>query len=277
MSIDNLNAEHRGQFNILPPSIRRQPCCSFCRRIGHNLTTCNSDRLREFEAICATQVLQTETQDDFKNWLCQNYMSEQLLIKTFAIRKFRVTSRTSIEICISLITEYIFMNYKNTNETEEIVEHEDQFENDLMSFIEELSTVRQEEIQENRRISEFQQARAIENMLMREMFIAMMSGIVNRTLREEYHRFKIVSTVNNNENENKDINESCECPICYDEKKLENFVKLGCNHEFCKDCVIKTMKTNHSTNLCCALCRAEVKSIELRTNECKNEIDIYIE
>ena len=274
MSIENLNAEHRGQFNVLPPSMRRQPCCSFCRQIGHNLTTCNSDRLREFEAICATQVLQTDTQDDFKNWLCQNYMSDQLLIKTFAIRKFRVTSRTSIDNCISLVTDYIFVHYKNTNETEEIIEHEDQFENDLMSFIQELSTVRQEELQESRRISEFQQARAMENMLMREMFIAMMSGIINRTLREDHHRFKIVSTVNN---KNEDIKESCECPICYDEKEVNNFVKLGCNHDFCKDCVIKTMKTNHSTNLSCALCRAEVKSIESRTIQAKNEIDIYIE
>ena len=110
MSIDNLNAEHRSEFNVLPPSLRRQYCCSFCKRTGHNLTTCNSNRLREFEAICATQVLQTETQDEFKDWLSQNYMSEQLLIKTFAIRKFRVTTRTTIEICINLITEYIFMH-----------------------------------------------------------------------------------------------------------------------------------------------------------------------
>jgi hypothetical protein len=273
MSIDNLNAEHRGQFNVLPPSVRRrQPCCSFCRQHGHNLTTCNSNRLREFEAICATQVLQTETQDDFKNWLCQNYMSEQLLIKTFAIRKFRVTSRTSIESCISLITEYIFTYYKNTNE---IVEREVQFENDLISFIQALSAEREEELQENIRISEFQQARAMENMLMREMFIAMMSRIVNRTLSDEHNRFKIVSTVNENENENE--NETCECNICYDEKEVKSFVKLGCNHEFCKDCVISTMKTNHSTNLCCALCRAEIKSIETRTIETKNEIDNYIE
>jgi hypothetical protein len=273
MSIDNLNAEHRGQFNALPPSLRRQQCCSFCRQIGHNLTTCNSDRLREFEAICATQVLQTETQDDFKNWLCQNYMSEQLLIKTFAIRKFRVTSRTSIDNCISLVTDYIFTHYKNTNEIEEIVEHEEQFENDLMSFIQELSAEREEEVRENRRVSEIHQLRAMENMLMREMFIAMMSGIINRTLREDNRRFKIESTLN--ECENKD--QKCECPICYDEKKLENFVKLGCNHEFCKDCVISTMKSNHSTKLSCALCRAEVKAIELRTIQCKNEIDIYIE
>lgn len=245
MSIDNLNAEHRGQFNILLQSIRRQQGCSFCMRIGHNITTCNSDRLREFEAICSNQVLQTNTQDDFKNWLFQNYMSEQLLIKTFAIRNFRGTSRTSIEICINLVTEYIFRRYKNTLG-----------ENDLL-HIQELLAERQE--QENRRISEIQQFIAIENML----------------LREDDSRFKIVSTVNNNENGG--VKESCECPICYDEKELNNFVKLGCNHDFCKDCVINTIKINNSTNLSCALCRAEVKSIESRTIQAKNEIDNYIE
>ena len=274
MSIESLNPEHRGQFNVLPPSLRRQQCCSFCRQPGHNLTTCNSNRLREFEVICSTQVLQTETQDDFKNWLCQNYISDHLLIKAFAIKKFRVTTRTSIDNCISLITEYIFRIYKNTNET---VEHEieNQFENDLMSFIEELSNIREEEIQENRMVSEFQQARAMENMLMREMFIAMMSRLVNRTLRDENNKFQIVSTVNNNENE--DLSQLCECNICYDEKELKNYVKLGCKHEFCKDCVINTMKTSNNNKLCCAFCRTEVSEIESRTNQVKNEIDTYIE
>jgi hypothetical protein len=273
MSFDNLNAEHRGMFNVLPPSMRRQQCCSFCRQSGHNLTTCNSNRLREFEVICSTQALQTNTQDEFKNWLSQNYMSEQLLLKTFAIKKFRVTTRTSVENCINLIAEYIFRTYKNTNEAVEIVEHEVEFENDLMSFIQELSAVREEEIQENRIISEFQQLRAMENMLMREMFISMMSRIINRTLRDDVRKFKIISTINECEN----TGQKCDCNICYDEKELNKFVKLGCNHEFCKDCVISTMKTNHSTNLCCALCRAEVKSIETRTIETKNEIDNYIE
>jgi len=275
MSIDNLNAEHRGQFNILPPSIRRQQCCSFCRQPGHNLTTCNSNRLREFEAICASQVLQTNTQDDLKNWLCQNYMSDHLLIKAFAIKKFRVTTRTSIDNCIDLITQYIFATYKNNNENIEIIEHENQFENDLMTFIEELSTIREEEIQENRRISEIQQFRAMENMLMREMFIAMMSRLVNRTLIDENNKFQIVSTVNNNENE--DISQLCECNICYDEKELKNYVKLGCKHEFCKDCVINTMKTSNNNKLCCAFCRTEVSKIESRTKQVKNEIDNYIE
>ncbi len=270
MSFENLNAEHRGQINIMPPSIRRLQCCSFCRQHGHNLTTCNSNRLREFEVICSTQALQTNTQDEFKNWLSQNYMSEQLLLKTFAIKKFRVTTRTTVENCINLISEYIFRTYKNTNEA---VEHEVTFENDLMSFIEELSSVRQNEIEENRRISEFHQLRAMENMLMREMFISMMSRIINRTVRDDHVRkFKIVSTFNECENPD----HKCECNICYDEKELNKFVKLGCNHEFCKDCVIETMKTSNN-KLCCAFCRTEITGIESRTTEIKSEIDNYIE
>jgi len=273
MSFENLNAEHRGQIIIIPPSIRRLQCCSFCRQHGHNLTTCNSNRLREFEVICSTQALQTNTQDEFKNWLSQNYMSEQLLLKTFAIKKFRVTTRTSVEICINLIAEYIFRTYKNTNEAVEIVEHEIEFENDLMTFIQELSAVREEEIQENRIISEFEQLIAMENMLMREMFIAMMTRIINRTLRDDdVRKFKIVSAVNECEN----TGQKCECNICYDEKELNNFVKLGCNHEFCKDCVIETMKTSNN-KLCCAFCRTEITEIESRTAEIKSEIDNYIE
>ena len=114
----------------------------------------------------------------------------------------------------------------------------------------------------------------MENILMREMFIAIMTGIVNRTIIDEYKKLRIKSTFNNNENE--DICQLCECSICYDEKELQNFVKLGCNHEFCKDCVINTIKTSNN-KVCCAFCRSEVTEIESRTNEVKNEIDNYIE
>lgn len=277
MFFENLNVENRGNVNVLPPSIRRHQCCSFCRQHGHNLTTCNSDRLREFEEICATQVLQTNTQYDFKNWLIQNYMSEHLLIKTFTIRKFRITARESVERCMDLITEYIFRVYKNTNE---VAEHETQFENDLMTFIQELSPDR-EEIREE--IPEIDVVRGIERMLMREMMFGMMTRMLtnlnnvnnvnNRNLNQ---KFNILSSIEHNINE--DINEICECSICYDEKELKNFVKLGCNHEFCKDCLITTMKTSqiNGNTLSCALCRSEVKSIKSRTNEAHTEMSELI-
>lgn len=274
MFFENLNVENRGNVNVLPPSIRRHQCCSFCRQPGHNLTTCNSDRLREFEEICATQVLQTNTRDDFKNWLIQNYISEHLLIKTFTIKKFRITARESIEICMDLITEYIFRVYKNTNE---VVEDESQFENDLMTFIQELSPDR-EEIREE--ISEIDVVRGFERILMREMMFGIMTRMLtnlnnvnNRNLKQ---KLNISSSIEHNDNEN--INELCECSICYDEKELKNFVKLGCNHEFCKDCLITTMKTSqiNSNNLSCSLCRSEVKSVKSRSEQVYTEMSEFI-
>ena len=52
-----------------------------------------------------------------------------------------------------------------------------------MSFMQELSNVRQAEIQESRTISENQEVRSIENILMREMFIAIMCYISSTTAR----------------------------------------------------------------------------------------------
>lgn len=274
MSINNLNnSEHRGQFNTFPPSIRRHNCCSFCRQPGHNVTTCNSSRLREFEAICATKALQTNTPDDFKNWLSQNYMEQQQLLKAFSQKKFRVTRIISIENCIDLITDYIFIRYKNTNESGEIIEFADIIEEDLITLfmIQMLSSVRQED----RIISENQQIRSMETMLMREMNDSTMAGLNHTSTREYNRNFQINSIFN--ENKNKDENKICECSICYDEKELHKFVKFGCNHEFCNDCVINTMKTSNNNKLYCALCRTEVREIKSRTEEVKSEFAIYIQ
>ena len=63
MSFENLNTEYRNHF--LTNQIRRFQCCSFCRQQGHNITTCrisitnNISSYREFEVICARQVMMT--------------------------------------------------------------------------------------------------------------------------------------------------------------------------------------------------------------------------
>ena len=116
-------------------------------------------------------------------------MSEQLLIKSFTIKKFRISRTTSIERCMDLTAEYIFRIYKNTNEDVEIIDHENQFEDDLMAFIRELSSPREGEIQENIRISEI---RAMENLLMREIFIVTLSALIGRTAIDidEYRKLR---------------------------------------------------------------------------------------
>ena len=112
--------------------------------------------------------------------------------------------------------------------------------------------------------------------LRREMLIYAMTNVFMNFIRDEPNKLNIISSVKNDENE--DINQLCECGICYEEKKVADHVKFNCNHEFCKDCVINTIKSRqNANNICCAFCRTEVKSIESRTNEVKAELGEYIE
>ena len=270
MSFDNLNAENRGLTLGAPPSIRRQPCCLFCRQMGHNIRRCNSDRLREFELNCANMVANNSL-NEFKNWLDWLGSHNELLLRAFAIRKFRtVTNRTSISECINLIYTYTHRTYVYRTRQRP----EQDFENDLMGFMQVLATPRQDIPNE---IPEIEEVRAMESILMREMLF----GMVTRMYRDyisgnSSQRLNILSSVVNDENE--DIHKLCECSICYDEKQIKNFVKLGCNHEFCKDCVISTIKTSqqNGNELNCALCRAEVKSIKSRTNQIHSEMSNFV-
>ena len=262
-----INSENRNNIHVIPPIVRtRTPrCCSFCRQPGHNLTTCNSDRLREFEIICSDTVTNIDSPEEFKTWITEHYINDQLLLKAFAIRKFRVTTRTSIVHCIDLITQYIFRTYKNIIIP---LNNEEGFENDIINFLTELRNVR-----ENEQSQEIQDVLGIERIVMRDMLLYALFNNMITTIREQYNgerKLDIISTVEINENEN--INKICECNICYEEKEVKNFVKLNCNHEFCKDCLINSVKSDRRELPCCAFCRTEIKSFTSRTDEVHSEL-----
>jgi hypothetical protein len=73
-------------------------------------------------------------------------------------------------------------------------------------------------------------------------------------------------------NEDEELDNSCSCSICWDERELINFVRLDCKHEFCKDCIIATTTHNNGRVPCCALCRAEVRTIVSRSDGIQTEI-----
>jgi hypothetical protein len=101
-----------------------------------------------------------------------------------------------------------------------------------------------------------------------ELRLLMLTEVLNGVRIQTPHR--IHSRVEINEGEQLDNN--CSCSICWDEKELINFVKLDCKHEFCKDCIIATTAHNHGKVPCCALCRAEVRTVISRTDEIQREI-----
>ena len=79
------------------------------------------------------------------------------------------------------------------------------------------------------------------------------------------------------ENES-DENESHEneCNICYETHEKKNFIKLNCEHEFCKECIMNSLKNEQRNIFCCAFCRTEVNNLTFRDKSVKNNIDKYL-
>ena len=267
MSIEILSAENRGQTVDLPPRIRRQQCCSFCRRIGHNIRICDDIRLTYFGIRCSIVVQNMTEMEELYLWI-NNYALENInnidIIRAFAIKKCRgITLRSLITVCNYQIARFIFNRYKGTV-SEEAIEY--QFDNVINYLTREPQYV-------NGVLNE-----AFVNMsiIMRDMLTYRIyrNAAIRPEIEQEPIKYQICVKVNNNENE--DINELCECNICLDEKKIQDIVKLGCNHEFCKDCIIKTFKMNNtSNNPSCAYCRTEIKNIEVRTENVYKEVSLY--
>jgi late competence protein required for DNA uptake (superfamily II DNA/RNA helicase) len=80
-----------------------------------------------------------------------------------------------------------------------------------------------------------------------------------------------------NVNENMDnLNEKCECEICHEENENKNFVKLNCGHEFCKDCIKKSLQNEKKVTPCCALCRGDITNFDVYEESIKNEFNELI-
>ena len=255
--INKMDAENRNNIQFITPlRTRVSRCCSFCHQPGHNVSRCNSDRLLEFEIICANQV-RDMTKQEFKIWITNNYINEQLLLKSFAIRKCNANSRFSISTCIEYIIIYIYRNYRL----------EENFEDDILNV---LVNLRNNSDINERLEPSVEDIQGINQTLLREYMLELFNNFMTnvRYQNSENRKLKIFSTIENDETSG-----NCECIICLEDKEVKDFVKLGCKHEFCKDCLIKTLKSDIREIPCCALCRTEVTKLISRTDLVHSELE----
>jgi hypothetical protein len=72
-----------------------------------------------------------------------------------------------------------------------------------------------------------------------------------------------------------DVNELCDCVICWEKVKIMDTVTLNCNHSFCASCIKNVLISNSSSNIqnpCCALCRQPMKTFQVKDVETYNSI-----
>lgn len=286
MSIE-FNGEHRNA-NI---SIRS---CSFCRRPGHNITRCNSQIINNFERLCVNYIsLNRLTRPEgfvgFRNFLLGESIHNSNLVRAFSVRRCGSTTRSNIDDCIENIIHYFSSMFQNRREnyTEqsqqvEQTEQEDQIsqlpiepdEPETGSMIEGSNLRRLT----NNNIQAFISANRDSNP--ETIFLGLMVLDMIMSIREPEEinirrdrRFDIEIKILENEY---NLHEKCECNICYDEREKNQFVKLNCGHEFCKDCIKKTLQNEIKQSVCCAFCRIEIKTFELRLEIIKDEFNQLI-
>jgi len=65
--------------------------------------------------------------------------------------------------------------------------------------------------------------------------------------------------------ENKEVEENAECPICYEGIKCVDLITLNCSHKFCGSCITYILENhNINSNPKCALCRTYMYKFDIQ-------------
>jgi hypothetical protein len=233
--------------------------------------------------MCELEVRSMNTLDEFKEWLTQNYINNSHLLRAFAVTKLRSNSRVTVLESIDLISQYIFETYKNlpmeAAQAEDEAALPDDIEEDLMLVLSELRNIEHiQPLQEAEPVYNEQFVSSRRREYMRYMADVLVFTMLNNMLPTDGEepltlgtRPAIMSSIDDKFVE--DVAPlSSECSICWDKKDSDKFVKLNCNHEFCNECIVKTLATNKHRAPCCALCRADINNITSRNVDVQNEI-----
>jgi hypothetical protein len=87
--------------------------------------------------------------------------------------------------------------------------------------------------------------------------------------------FNITPLLDIETNNSKSCKEDCDidCAICYEEVKNINKVTLNCGHQFCGDCIDKTIhKFTTQEKPLCALCRTQISTLNIKNQEIYNTL-----
>lgn len=232
--------------------------CSFCRRPGHTIVSCNSEAivmienevLHFIESLTQEQV--QERIVSFRNYLVNKALSSPNIVKAFAIRRCGANTISNIVDCIELIIQHFMPQIQNIEINNQNIEEEPGREEREIIF---------------ERYTENDVFRIID--LIRTIYEPTPFN-TNNTINKKIYIKTIISKKQN------DLHEKCECNICYNENEKTNFIKLNCGHEFCKDCIKKTLQNDRRKTPCCAFCRTDITNFEIKHESIKNEFDELI-
>lgn len=254
-------------ININTSTQRR--LCSFCREPGHNISNCNHDRFRSFEDECIS-FCQTHSpySREFADWLYYIYLMDRNIIRAYAIRHCGCTSRSNISAHFNAVKcriRQLLLDPDTVSYTQNMDNDETNNVNTNTVPVRTNGNTFMMHINEDYIMQR--------NMSLSHRIIAIreaMMGRLSLPLLNKNIKCEIVQAEN-------DAAEEMECNICYETIEHTKFIKLECGHEFCKDCIKKTLKNETSREFCsCAFCRKDIKTFKIYDEYLKEEFADYI-
>ena len=278
-------------INNIPVS---RSCCSYCRSRMHNIRGCNSldievllNCLQQAFAIIRRTNTQTVTKDLYTHWLLHTYNLQQLKVVAVTRMDSRVSGLNKADYADKI---WYIVNYMYENNDEEEVIEEVEWIIDRLPNPDEFQTpptmsprdappeiVRQsnsiiltdDDLDHELMINSFNSPR---NSPRRNDASIIIQGFDYIQEMNHYNRVRGSGVLDLRiESEKLDINvktqefiglaelleDNFECSICYENQDKSMKLVLGCNHEFCTECIIKTLETNNKPR--CAFCRDVMK------------------
>lgn len=289
-----MNAENRTNVNVsraqVLRNIARTRHCSYCHQEGHTIRTCNDETLVNFENMCNVKkrelIIESQlnvnlSKISFRHWLLNYSVNNINIIKAYSISRCGTTLRDNLAVIIEKITNYVYGMLLEEGELDDlpplIDSAEDSETDDYIPF-QATQEVSENDVRLFMAIStmlNLNDNNMINPNLIQELYY---SAIVQQYFNNKKPtNLKIISTAQNltTEQIDEDLYSKCDCNICYDSFDKYKFVQLNCQHEFCKDCVIKTIKssTDAYKEPCCAYCRNNIDTITTKSDEVKAELD----
>lgn len=226
--------------------------CTFCYQIGHNVNTCNADRLYEFRKICVANKIicdyDPESQGRFRTWLYSYSRTKPGLVLALGSRFYRIPLHLDFVERVEQITDFIYG--MSQEEIRGIVN----YDNDTMTRL----------VLPNMSV--------LSGLLFEEriQYITGITDFLERQKPTTNKKFQISIFLEEISSEH-----VTECSICYNEKMEKDFVHLNCNHQFCGECILSTLKItlNEPT---CSLCRQPITQMSLYDTNTQSELRQYI-
>lgn len=259
--------------------------CSFCKLQGHNIRMCNNvlidihyHRMKTIYMNILTQVYphNIENYTETGELILHRLFNLQVL-RVIGVQYLWITARMTKDQLIPLIWNY-FKNriYFTSSLLEE--EQETFIDRSVRMSVSSINTMI---TTMNMRSYYRHDAELVNRILMRMGIVRNLVNEFDAVVEEaapqvepvvENKRYNIIPILILNDDEDKKE----DCPICYENIKCADLIRLNCSHQFCGKCITNILEIhNQTSNPTCALCRTLMKNFSVKNIEIYNLVYNY--